>query len=187
MRWDARSSRSDLGGVGMEIFLQRGLDSPFSKRPDGQITRRRREQILSCPGRGAAFSRRSNGSRECAPLRIVRSRCSASPARRVLPRAVEGRSSLLRRLHIGKCQRAQLFAVKVDEAQTPPMRNQARRQRVVAERAAAEVRRQAADIGERVDFDAQQMECCAVGGDQFERDAAEAQKAAESSPDRARQ
>jgi hypothetical protein len=36
----------------MEIFLQRGLDT---KLPDGQITGRRREQILSCPARGAAF------------------------------------------------------------------------------------------------------------------------------------
>lgn len=57
------------------------------------------------------------------------------------------------------------------------MRNQAGRQRIVAERAAAEVRRQAADIGERVDFDAQQIEFGAVGGDNLERDAAEAEKA----------
>ena len=39
--WDGGSCSSDLGGVGMEIFLQRGLDSPFNKRPDGQITRPR--------------------------------------------------------------------------------------------------------------------------------------------------
>ena len=57
------------------------------------------------------------------------------------------------------------------------MRNQAGWQRIVAERAAAEVRRQAADIGKRVDFDAQQIEFGAVGGDNLERDAAEAQKA----------
>jgi len=44
----------------MEIFLQMGL----GKRPDGQITRRRREQILSCPGRGAAFSRRGGTWRD---------------------------------------------------------------------------------------------------------------------------
>ena len=25
-------------GVGTEIFLQRGLDTPVNKRPDGQIT-----------------------------------------------------------------------------------------------------------------------------------------------------
>src|SRR5712692_313105 len=30
---------------GSEIFLQRGLDSPVNKPPDGQITTRRREQI----------------------------------------------------------------------------------------------------------------------------------------------
>jgi hypothetical protein len=57
------------------------------------------------------------------------------------------------------------------------MRNQAGGQRIVAERAAAEVRRQAADIGERIDFDAQQIECGAVGTNHLERDAAEAQKA----------
>jgi hypothetical protein len=57
------------------------------------------------------------------------------------------------------------------------MRNQAGGQRIVAERAATEVRRQAADIGKRIDFDAQQIECGAVGGDHLERDAAEAQKA----------
>ena len=56
------------------------------------------------------------------------------------------------------------------------MRNQARRQRIVAKRPAAEVRRQAADVGERVDFHAQQIEFCAVGGGHLERDAAEAQK-----------
>src|SRR5216683_4193645 len=39
--WDGGSCSSDLGGVEMEIFLQRGLDSPFNKRPDGQITRPR--------------------------------------------------------------------------------------------------------------------------------------------------
>jgi hypothetical protein len=29
----------------MEIFLQRGLDTPVNKPPDGQITTRQREQI----------------------------------------------------------------------------------------------------------------------------------------------
>src|SRR6202158_2436189 len=85
--------------------------------------------------------------------------------------------SLGRCADVGKCQRAQLFAVKINETQTPPMRDQARRQRIVAERAAAEVWSQAADIGERVDFDAQQIEFCAVGGGHLERDAAEAEKA----------
>jgi hypothetical protein len=55
---DARSSRSDLGQVETEIFLQRGLDTLFNKLPDGQITRRRREQI---------------------PL-VSRTRCSVLPA-----------------------------------------------------------------------------------------------------------
>ena len=36
VEWDAKSSRSDLGVVETEIFLQRGLDT---KLPDGQITR----------------------------------------------------------------------------------------------------------------------------------------------------
>src|SRR3981189_1104210 len=84
---------------------------------------------------------------------------------------------MLRRAHIRKCVRAQVIAVEINKAQAPPMRNQARRQRIVAERAAAEVRRQAADIGERVDFDPQQIEFGAVAGDHFERYAAEAQKA----------
>src|ERR1700676_23162 len=61
----------------------------------------------------------------------------------------------LRRANVAKCQRAQLFTVKINKTQTTPMRNQACRQRIVAERAATEMRRQAADIGERVDFDAQ--------------------------------
>ena len=55
---DARSSRSDLGCLKTEIFLQRGLDT---KLPDGQITTRPREP-LSCPGRGAACSRRCAAS-----------------------------------------------------------------------------------------------------------------------------
>src|SRR4030081_927735 len=49
--WDAKSSRCDLGGVGTEIFLQRGLDT---KLPDGQIITRRESTFRSCPGRGAA-------------------------------------------------------------------------------------------------------------------------------------
>jgi hypothetical protein len=53
--WDAKSSRSDLGGVKTKIFLQKGLDTPFNKPPDGQITTRQRDQIPSCSGRGAAF------------------------------------------------------------------------------------------------------------------------------------
>ena len=43
--WDAKSSRGDLGCVKTEIFLQRGLDTPVNKPPDGQITTRQREQI----------------------------------------------------------------------------------------------------------------------------------------------
>ncbi len=58
MGWDGQSSRGDLGGVKTEIFLQRGLDTPVNKPPDGQITTRRREQI---------------------PL-VSRTRCSALPA-----------------------------------------------------------------------------------------------------------
>jgi hypothetical protein len=42
---DAKSSRSDLGGVKTKIFLQKGLDTPVNKPPDGQITKRPREQI----------------------------------------------------------------------------------------------------------------------------------------------
>src|SRR5260370_11135798 len=83
----------------------------------------------------------------------------------------------LRRAHLAKCQRAQLFAVEINKAQAPTMRNQARRQWIVAERAGAEVRRQAGAVGERLDLDPQQIELCAVGGDHLERDVAEAQKA----------
>jgi hypothetical protein len=89
----------------------------------------------------------------------------------------------LRRAHVGECQRAQLVAVKINEAQAPPMRNQAGRQRIVAERAAAEVRREAADIGKRVDFDAQQIEFGAVG----RSSRTGCGQGAESSPGRARQ
>src|SRR5713101_8603796 len=42
---DAQSSRRDLGGAKTEIFLQRGLDTPVNKPPDGQTTGLRREQI----------------------------------------------------------------------------------------------------------------------------------------------
>jgi hypothetical protein len=35
---DGQSSRGDLGGAETEIFLQRGLDTPVNKPPDGQIT-----------------------------------------------------------------------------------------------------------------------------------------------------
>jgi hypothetical protein len=43
--WDTKSSRGDLGGTKTEIFLQKGLDSPVSKAPDGQITWRQREHV----------------------------------------------------------------------------------------------------------------------------------------------
>jgi hypothetical protein len=42
---DAQSSRSDLGCLKTEIFLQRGLDTPLNKPPDGQITTRQREHV----------------------------------------------------------------------------------------------------------------------------------------------
>jgi hypothetical protein len=42
---DAKSSRGDLGGVKTKIFLQKGLDTPVHKPPDGQITKQLREQI----------------------------------------------------------------------------------------------------------------------------------------------
>src|ERR1700716_3292906 len=35
---DGQSSRGDLGWVETETFLQRGLDTPVNKPPDGQIT-----------------------------------------------------------------------------------------------------------------------------------------------------
>jgi hypothetical protein len=36
--WDTKSSRCDLGGVKTKIFFRIGLDTPFNKPPDGQIT-----------------------------------------------------------------------------------------------------------------------------------------------------
>ena len=47
-------------------------------------------------------------------------------------------------------------AVEIDEAQAPPVRDHARRQRVVAHGAAAELRHQRADVGDRVALDPQQ-------------------------------
>jgi len=44
---DAKGSRCDLGGTKTEIFLQRGLDTPVNKPPDGQITTRLRRAISS--------------------------------------------------------------------------------------------------------------------------------------------
>jgi hypothetical protein len=35
---DGEGSKDDLGGMKTEIFLQRGLDTPVNKPPDGQIT-----------------------------------------------------------------------------------------------------------------------------------------------------
>src|SRR3979411_751683 len=67
-------------------------------------------------------------------------------------------SAALRRAQVGKGQRAQLFTVEINKPQPTPMRNQARRQRIVAERSAAEVGREAANISERVDLDEQQIE-----------------------------
>jgi hypothetical protein len=46
---DDKSSRSDLGWVKTEIFLQRGLDTRINKLPVGQISR------LSRSTRGAAI------------------------------------------------------------------------------------------------------------------------------------
>ena len=83
----------------------------------------------------------------------------------------------LRRADIGERQRTQFVAVEIDEAQAAAVRDHARRQRIVAERAAAEMRRQAADIGERVDLDAQEVERGAVGGGEFERDAGQPEEA----------
>jgi hypothetical protein len=37
-----RICRDDLPNGGSEIFLQRGVDTPLNKLPDGQITTRRR-------------------------------------------------------------------------------------------------------------------------------------------------
>src|SRR5229473_1832148 len=42
---DGGSCRGDLGGMKTEIFLQKGLDTPVNKPPDGQITTRQREHI----------------------------------------------------------------------------------------------------------------------------------------------
>src|SRR3982074_2828974 len=53
-------------------------------------------------------------------------------------------SAALRRAQVGKGQRAQLFTVEIDKPQPTPMRNQARRQRIVAERSAAAGGREAA-------------------------------------------
>jgi len=73
--WDARSSRSDLGCVKTEIFLQRGLDT---KLPDGQITAARAnssrvpDAVQRSPGD-------ANGSRECAPMTGSASSGHAAP------------------------------------------------------------------------------------------------------------
>jgi hypothetical protein len=64
--WDTKSSRCDLGGTKTEIFLQRGLDSPVNKPPDGQITTRPRRAISSrVPD---AVQRHSRCSAEPGPL-----------------------------------------------------------------------------------------------------------------------
>jgi hypothetical protein len=55
---DGQTHKDVSTNHGSEIFLQRGLDSPVKKPPDGQITTRQREQIRSYPGRGAARSSR---------------------------------------------------------------------------------------------------------------------------------
>ena len=79
---DGQSSRGDLGGTETEIFFKRGLDTPFNKPPDGQITGLRREQIpLVSRTRRSVLPATPTG-RECAPddrLRVVRLRCTAEP------------------------------------------------------------------------------------------------------------
>jgi len=86
---DAKSSRCDLGGVKTEIFLQRGLDTPVNKPPDGQIS----------------------GLPASAPL-VSRTRCSAlraAPQSRDLSRHLQGGpriSSAPRRKCIARQRRA---------------------------------------------------------------------------------
>src|SRR5450755_562273 len=62
-------------------------------------------------------------------------------------------------------QRPQASAVEIDKAQPSPPRDKIRRQGIVAEGAAAEMRRQAADIGQRVDLDPQQFQAGIAGYD----------------------
>jgi hypothetical protein len=42
---DGETHRDVSTDHGSEIFLQRGLDTPVNKPPDGQITTRRREHV----------------------------------------------------------------------------------------------------------------------------------------------
>src|SRR5260363_51745 len=80
----------------------------------------------------------------------------------------------LPQLRIG--ERRQPGAIEIDEAQTTPAGDEVRRQRIVAEGAAAKMRRQASHIGERIDLDTQQLEARTVAQD-LERNAREPQEA----------
>jgi len=59
---------------------------------------------------------------------------------------------------LGVAQIAQIDTVEIRETQPAALRDEIRRQRIVAEGPAAEMRRQAADIGQRVDLDPEQSQ-----------------------------
>jgi hypothetical protein len=77
---------------------------------------------------------------------------------------------------LGVAQGAQRRAVEIDETQPAAARDEIRRQRIVAEGAAAEMRGQAADIGQCINLDPQQFQVCLAGRD-LERDSRQAQEA----------
>src|SRR5689334_16376861 len=85
-------------------------------------------------------------------------------------------SPLLARAKLGIAHGAQIVSVKVDKAQAAALRDEIRRQRIIPKCAAAEMRGQAADVGERVDLDAQQFQARFLARD-LERDPGEPQEA----------
>src|SRR5450631_4266129 len=78
--WDGQSSRCDLGRTKTEIFLQRGLDSPVDKPPDGQITTRRREHGHRAGARceTAVLNYATNGEVACQKLATKSGRSSCA-------------------------------------------------------------------------------------------------------------
>src|SRR5215510_1094869 len=86
-------------------------------------------------------------------------------------------ATLTKAPHLGKAERAQALAVEIDKAQAAAARHHARRQRIVAEARAAEMRRDGADIRDGIDLDPQQHESRAVGSRELEWHLGEPQEA----------
>jgi hypothetical protein len=102
---DGESSRIDLGQVGTEIFFGKSeirLDTPVNKRPDGQITTRRREQIpLVSRTQCSVLPAMPTGHANARPMTGSASSGHAAPQSRDLYRHEQGGPRISRSRHAG--------------------------------------------------------------------------------------